>query len=57
MDCPMMVTVDGSRYFGGQGSEKKVQTPNSAQRNGYGWGGERCGIRVGPHFSPAAAVE
>jgi hypothetical protein len=30
MDCPMpvivAVTVDGSRYFGGQGSEKKVQT-------------------------------
>ncbi len=41
-----------SRYFGGQGSEKGVQTPNSAPRDGCDLGGERCGIRVSPSQSP-----
>ncbi len=49
--------MDLSQDFGWQSSEKKVQTPNSAQRDGCDWGGERCGIRVSPvspHFSHAA---
>jgi hypothetical protein len=44
--------MDFSRHCGRQGSEKGGQTPNSAQQNGYDWGGERCGIRVSPLFSP-----
>jgi hypothetical protein len=46
--------LDFNWHFGRQGSEKGVQTPNSPQQNGYDWGGERCGFRVSPLFSPAA---